>query len=109
MATDMNLDTLKTILLPQLEALKNFNFSFRNPLFWVFLFLLFLVLTRFWDVRKSFSFCLIVGILLLLSTELGWYIGVLFGNAPFALFLVKLFSLFVIAIIFLYYALIKDS
>lgn len=53
-----------------LGALLQFNFSPLNPLFWIFLLLLCLVLLKTWHIKKAISFCVVVGFLLLATTKL---------------------------------------
>ena len=106
----IELDTLKRLIIPYLSELKAFHFSFLNPLFWLFLILLFLLLARFWENKRAFSFCVILTIVLLATTKTENLLVDIFTRSGSVLdpLLVKIFSLFVILIIFLYYAFVKQ-
>ncbi|MFC1667256.1 hypothetical protein ACFL0P_05285 [Candidatus Omnitrophota bacterium] len=106
----LDFDTLRTMLLPHLLSLKNFHFSVANPLFWAVLIVLFLILLRFWQPKKSFSFCLTIGIILLATTKLENFIANMAAgsNATFDPFLIRVGCLFIISILLLCYALTGD-
>lgn len=107
MKFDIDLERLKEYILPYIEELKDFEFSYRNPLFWVGLFVAFFILSRFWGERKKpFSFTVISGLILLGMTKTEAYFSTLFSD-PLAPFLVKMVSLFIITLVFIYYAFIK--
>jgi len=59
---------------PHFQALKTFHFSYTNPLFWAFLFILFLILLNSWKAKKAFSFCSLVGAILLINSQIENYI-----------------------------------
>ena len=109
MGINIDLEELKINLEHYLYDLRNFHFSFSNPLFWGFLIVVFSILSRFWGAKKSFSFCLIIAVVLLATTKLqGFTINM--TAAPIYAFiplLIRIFSLFAIAIIVLYYTVIK--
>ncbi|MGD9015397.1 MAG: hypothetical protein PVI33_05190 [Candidatus Omnitrophota bacterium] len=101
----INLEVLKLTIALHLYSLRNFHFSLFNPVFWAGLLLLFLLLSLIWKAKKAFSFCLILGIILLINTELENYLigkfaktGEMFDPATF-----RLFPLAIIAFIFLAY------
>lgn len=111
MKFDINLEALKKnilpYLLPYLEELKDFQFSYRNPLFWAGLFIIFLILLRVWDERKkAFSYSVMLAVILLGMTRLELYTLSLFGE-PSASFLIRTISLFIIALVFIYHAFIR--
>ncbi len=112
MEMDINtyFDALKMGLKPYFESLKSFQFSYFNPLFWVFLFLLFLILLRVWEIKKSFSYCVILSLVLLATTELESYLidiwsksGEIFDPSP-----IRILAFFIIVIISIYYTTIKE-
>ena len=107
----MNLEVIMEILIPYLELLKGFQFTYDNPLFWAGLVLTFLILSWFWGGKKSFSFCLLAGLILLGTTKLEIIITemVVKGGEIFDPFIIRAGSLFVIAIILVYYLFLKDS
>ncbi len=57
----MGVYDLKKMLSSHLDKLRDFHFSFSNPLFWLGIVIVFLVMLRFWHLRKSLSFSLITG------------------------------------------------
>ena len=98
------------MLARNLQSLKNFDFSFRNPLFWLLILVMFLILLKFWQGKKAVSFSLIIASILLLATQLetlfkGHLTAVAGDMGPFV---VRLLSLFLIFVILLYYALIRE-
>jgi len=107
MGIDLNvfLVAFKKDLLFYFETLKNFEFSYRNPLFWVSLLLLILILMRIWEARKSFSFCTLLAIILLATTRLENFIVVTFAKYGESIdtSIVRLVSIFIVAMIFLIY------
>lgn len=107
---DIYLDALKAGLSSHLKSLQNFDFSFFNPLFWIFLLILFLVLLRFWETKKSFSFCFTIGVVLLATTEMERYVTDLFTRPgeTLDLFVIRISSLLLISVISLYYLFLKD-
>ena len=107
----MNLDEIIKILLPHFETLKRFQFTYNNPLFWAGLVLAFLILSWSWGGKQSFSFCLLTGLILLGTTKLEIIIieVAVKGGETFDPFILRAASLFVIAIILVYYLFLKDS
>ncbi len=107
----IDIGALKAIFLPYLNSLGHFRFSFLNPLFWIFLLVLFLMLLRFWYARKSFSFCLIVAIILLVTTRLeDFMVSILAKNGEgFDPLIIRVLSIVAILIISLYYFFIREN
>jgi len=92
------------------DDLGNFHFSLFNPFFWVFLVILFFILSRPWGYKKSFSFCLIIAIALLGTTVLeNMMADTLAKSELFDFSVVKIVSLFIISMITLYYLFIKSD
>lgn len=108
MVSDIDLKTLKETFLPYLQELKDLHFSFLNPLFWAGLLALCLILLRYWEAKKSFSFCVTIGIILLATTKVEAYLVAVFTDTTVA-FLTRIISVFIISLIFLYYAFMKES
>ena len=100
MREDLNFDALKDAAASHFTSLKHFHFHYKNPLFWVFLFALFLILARPWQAKKSFSFCSVIAVVLLATTKIEGFISM---DPVF----VRLVSFFVIAIVLLYYVALK--
>lgn len=106
----MDIYELKAAIEPYLESLMNFQFSVSNPLFWILLLVLFLILLRFWDIRKSFSFCCIVAVLLLATTKAEVLIAgfVIKSSGTFDPFLIRTIPIIVLSFILIYYIFIKE-
>jgi len=95
---------------PYWQDLENFNFSIFNPLFWSGLFVLFLVLLRFWRIRKSFSFCLILALILLGTTKLeSILLSLGVDRQGFGLPLLRAGAFLIIGVVFVYYLLVKGD
>lgn len=102
-------NALKLRVLPYLKELKNYHFSLLNPLFWVFLLILLFILSRRWGLRKSSSFCVLVTAVLLGTTALANRMAATLAQSKiFDFDVLRMISLFVIALIFIYYFFIKD-
>lgn len=102
-------NALKMSIAPYFKELKNYHFSLFNPLFWVFLLILFLILSGRWGRRKSTSFCFLVGAVLLVTTAIANRMAnILSKSKIFDFDVLRMISLSVIALIAIYYLLIKD-
>lgn len=106
----MNIDivALKESFIPYLDSLKGFHFSFLNPLFWLFLFILFLILRVFWYLEKSFYFCAMLAIILLATSKIENYMTIAIFGEDLTTLLIRILALFVILMMFLYYAFLRD-
>ncbi|MBU1853502.1 MAG: hypothetical protein KJ957_05615 [Candidatus Omnitrophica bacterium] len=111
MNLNIDFDALKASCIPYLKDLRDFQFSFLNPLFWVGLLILFFILLRFWQTKKAFSFCLIIGAILLASTKLEGFIekAIAGVGGTFDPLLVRIGVIFVVSVIFLYYLIVRDG
>lgn len=94
---------------PHLVSLQNFQFSVFNPLFWVSLLALFLILLKSWDIKKSLGFCGVLAILLLATSKAESLIAdfVIRSGGTFDPFLVRTISMIILAFISVYYIFIK--
>jgi len=91
-----------------LNELRNFHFLLSNPLLWIIFFVSFLILSSQWGAKKSFSFCLIITVVLVVTTAIESYVP----NTPgvselFDFTIVKLISIFIIMLISIYYVFVK--
>jgi hypothetical protein len=88
-----------------LDSLANYEFYLFNPLFWIALCLLLLILIRRWDTKKAFSFCVVIAIILLGTTQIESRYLALFHepNQFFDSTVIKLISAFVTAMVLLLY------
>ena len=104
-------NTFKKNISPCLDSLRNLNFSYLNPLFWIFLLLLFLILLKFWKAKKSFSFCLILAIILLATTKLENVTANIVAKfqGEFDPIIIRALSGIIIVFVSLYYFLIKED
>ncbi len=105
----VDFNTFSTRGLFYLNELKNFHFSLFNPLLWIIFCGAFLILSKRWGPKKSFSFCSIITAVLLATTWLENYIPN--APAPSGLFdatIMRLISLFIIMLISIYYFFIKN-
>ncbi|MFA5155923.1 MAG: hypothetical protein WC532_00840 [Candidatus Omnitrophota bacterium] len=93
--------------------LQSFQFSFANPVFWVFIGALFLLLLKIWDIKKSFSFSAVVAAILLLTTALEKFFANTLSQPgePLETVVIRFVSAVVIGIIFIIYLFIiqQDS
>lgn len=100
---------LKQRAWPYLKELKHYRFSLFNPLFWVSWLLLLLILSKRWGIRKSSSFCALVAVVLLGTTAIEKRMAdILAQSKIFDVDVLRMVSLFVIALIVIYYLFIKD-
>ncbi|MBM3245793.1 MAG: hypothetical protein FJZ13_00480 [Candidatus Omnitrophica bacterium] len=108
---DAYLQELQKALMPYLNSLQNFNFSYLNPLFWVFLLLLFLILLKIWQARKAFSFCAILAVILLATTKIEEVVAraVTEAGGVFDPLVIRIVSIAVIMGIALYYLMIRED
>ena len=107
----IDLEVMRTGLQPHLESLKNFIFSYQNPLFWVFLFGTFLVLARPWGAKKAFAFSLILGAVLLATTafEQMFFRTMVKPGETFDPTIIRIVAGVAIAFTVLYFTLIKEN
>jgi len=107
----IDFEVMRQGLQPHLESLRNYNFSYQNPLFWAFLFVIFLVLTKPWGAKKAFAFSLILGAILLPTTafEKMFLRTMIKPGETFDPTIIRIISGVVIAFTVLYFALIKEN
>lgn len=93
------------------EKISQYQFTVNNPIFWAILIVLALLLTRFWDIKKSFSFSITIGIILLATTKIEQAVVSASANAQefFDPVVVRILSIVVIALVILYYVFIKTD
>lgn len=107
----VDIEAIKEFLAPYLEMLKDLNFTYDNPLFWAGLIILFIILSRSWHTGNAFLFLSLIALILLGTTKLeGLVADMLIKNgSTFGPLLIRLFSGFLIAIMFIYYAFVKEA
>lgn len=93
-------------------ALGNFKFTIDNPLFWVGCITAFIVLWRWWGIKKLLSFLIVFSLLIVLMFRTENIVSNYFGEGEgnyFAM-LIRPFFIALAAFIFFYYGFLrKDS
>ena len=107
----MDMGVLWEMFLTHWGSICRFQFTVGNPVFWVGLCVLILLLSRFWDIKKSFSFGVVVGVVLLAATRIEFSLAATMEKAgePFDPIVVRLLSVVVICLVVLYYVFIKSD
>ena len=95
---------------PYLNKMLRFQFEISDPVFWVFICIIFLVSVRMWGVKKALSFSLITAAVLVVNTFAEDFVSQAFYR-PDDLFryLVRGVAILLIAIIGIYYAFLKSD
>lgn len=111
MSEILDIEALKNFFISQLNELRDFHFSFFNPLFWIFFIAVLVILVRLWEFRKSFSFCVTVAVILLLTTRVEELISrnLVASGEAYTPFFIRAVSLFIISVILIYFIFIRDS
>lgn len=111
MTVTINLYALKVIFLARLRELQQFQFYFSNPVFWLCVLIVFLVLLRFWHVKKSFSFSVLAAAILLVTTQVEHLVVdfVRQHGETFDPIIIRVLSVFAIIILFVYYSMIRGN
>ncbi len=99
---------LKSAVTPYCTELKNLHFSVANPLFWTIILVVFLLLLNFWTVRKAFSFCVVISLVLLAATKLENFTAS-FSSYDFIPALTRVLLAFTVLLIVIYYTLVKGN
>jgi len=96
-------------LKPHFDSLINFQFLASNPLFWGLLCVLWLILSRFWEPKKAFSFCCVIAVLLLAATKAERIITdfVSKSGEAFDPFISRAFFVVILAFVLIYYLFIQ--
>lgn len=111
MTIAIDYDVLRNGLQPHLESLKNLDFSYQNPLFWILIFVIFLVFAKIWGARKSFMFSVILSGILLATTAAEHKLMRMLvkpGEA-FDPTIIRIFFGVLVAFTILYFAFIKEN
>ena len=107
---NINLGISEEMLARNLQSLKNFNFSFRNPVFWLLILMICLILLKFWQGKKALSFSLITASILLLTTQIESLLqsNITPVTGDMGPFVIRLLAMFLILVVFFYYSLIRE-
>jgi len=111
LATNFNFQGLTKYFSANFASLKNFQFSPFNLVFWLFFIVVFLLLLKFWVAKKSFSFCLVVAIVLLLTTKIEKLVSTAVAGYGETLdpLIFRLAAIFFVAVVWLYYGFIRSD
>jgi len=106
---DPEVNAFRSVLESGYRNLLDFQFQFFNPIFWVGVFLLFIILCKFWVPKRALSFAITTAIILLFLTELELRMGQVFVSAgeSFEPTPVRLVALAAIGIEFLLFTFLK--
>jgi hypothetical protein len=107
----MDISALQETFRPHFERIGAFQFTIDNPVFWVSLLVFFLFFARFWDVKKSFSFVVSLGIVLLAATKVEASVAAAMAEAgeAFDPVAIRVLAVVLIFLIVLYYVFIKTD
>lgn len=106
----MNLQEILLWLEPYLNKMLRFQFEITDPVFWVFICLIFLVSVRMWGVKKALSFSLVTAALLIINTFAEDYVSqALYRPDDLFRYIVRGVAILLIAIIGIYYAFLKSD
>ncbi|MFA5008907.1 MAG: hypothetical protein WC546_06795 [Candidatus Omnitrophota bacterium] len=91
--------------------LANFNFSVTNPVFWLFFLILLLILLKSWKIKKAFSFCFVIALILLVATKIESYMVEFFkrNKEQFDPLLIRISCVIIILAVSLYYFFIRGN
>ena len=99
------------LIAQNLQKISQYQFTINNPVFWAILIVLALILTRFWDIKKSFSFSIAIGIVLLATTKIEHIVvaASTSANEFFDPIVIRILSVIAITLVVLYYIFIKTD
>ncbi|MCK9615243.1 MAG: hypothetical protein M0R48_07050 [Candidatus Omnitrophica bacterium] len=103
--------TIKRSFLAYFYELVHFNFSVTNPVFWLFFLILLFVLLKSWKIKKAFSFCFVIALILLSVTKIENYIMKLFRKSgeSFDPLVTRISCIIFILVVALYYFFIAGN
>jgi hypothetical protein len=108
--TQPNLAKFSEKIKPDIIDMQNFRFYFTNPVFGIIILVTFLILSRSWGFKKSFSYCLVVSTILYLTTKIASYTSIpIEGSQILYADIIKFIALFIITLISIYYFLIRTK
>lgn len=111
MDIQIDLNTLRPVFLPYINSLRDFHFSYRNPVFWLFLLIVCLILLRFWQPKKTISFCLTIAVILLAATKIERIMAQALARqgGVFDPFIIRIMLFIVVSIVGIYFVFIDNS
>ncbi len=94
---------------PDIKNLQNFRFYFSNPILWLIILTALLILSRTWGLRKAFSYCLTVSIILFSTTRIIVHLNLPIDGAGITYAdIIKFLAVTLIVLISVYYFLMKN-
>lgn len=105
----IDLEALKAVLISDFESLYRFNFSCLNPVFWLVILILYIILRRFWEAKSAFTFLLLTAVILLLTSAFEGRIAFAMaaGGEQLDPGLIRLITLLIIGVLFLAYTFLR--
>lgn len=95
---------------PYLERILRFRFEISDPVFWVFILIIFLLSVRMWGKKKALSFSLVVAATLVINTYAEDFVAqVLYRPDDLFRFIVRGITILFIATIGIYYTFLKSD
>lgn len=102
----IDLSVLLNVFAQGINEIRQLEFYPTNPVFWIAMLVLFLLLSTAWIDRKALQFCILAGAALLLLTFLEDYLPTVVGEPgePFDTSALRLIWFFGIAVLFIMHA-----
>jgi hypothetical protein len=106
----MSFEEIFLWLEPYLNKMLRFQFEISDPVFWVFILLIFLVSVRMWGAKKALSFSLATAAILVINTFAEDYVSrALYRPDDLFRFIVRGVTILLVAIIGIYYTFLKSD
>lgn len=108
--TQPNLAASLELIQPDIQEMQNFRFYFSNPVFGFLILTVFLILAKFWGLKKSFSYCLVVSSTLYLTTKVTAHVNLpIEGSSITYADIIKFIAILIITLVSIYYFLIREK
>jgi len=93
------------------SELIRFNFSVVNPVFWLFFLIVLLILVKSWKIKKAFSFCFVIALILVAETQVENHVMDFFrrNREQFDPLLIRISCVVIILAVSLYYFFIRGN
>ena len=93
------------------QELTRFNFSVTNPVFWLFFLIFLLILLKSWKIKKAFSFCFVIALILVAATKVENHMIEFFkrNREQFDPLLIRIACVVIILAVSLYYFFIRGE
>ena len=95
---------------PYLENILRFRFEISDPVFWLFILIIFFLSVRMWGNKRALSFSLVLAATLVINTYAEDFVaGVLYRPDDLFRFIVRGITILFIVIIGIYYTFLKSD